>query len=374
LKLVFLGPTYPLRGGIARYGTQFLAALQKRHECLGIGFSKLYPAFLFPGHSELDPAEMPAVMPQTVKLLHYAKWLTWIRALRMIREFNPDGVLLTWWVTFWAPHLGWLARRLKVSHPTIFLCHNVLPHETRFFDPRLTRWALKPARGFIVHSEQNRRQLLNWFPQARVLRREHPIYAFNANPSLGRNEARKELGVNGRMLLFCGFVRPYKGLDVAIEALAHLGTEYGDLVLWICGEFWEDEERYDDLIGNLKLQHRVRIESGYLPDEQLAIRIAACDGVILPYRSATGSGILANAYALDRPVIATRTGCFREMVIPGETGVLCEPGDARSLAQAIREFYSGAGPDRFQEGLARAKIAFSWDGIISAVEELLHLG
>ena len=370
MRIVFLGPTYPLRGGIARYGTCLLGALQQRHDCLGIGFKKLYPSWLFPGKGELEQGDMPDSGAQAQALLHYGMPGTWRQALRQIKEFSPSCVVLTWWVTFWALHLGWLARNLASVCPVIFLCHNILPHEARFCDPQLTHWALRIARGYIVHSEENLRQLSEWFPGGRVIRRDHPVYFSDARFSLSREEARKRLGIAARMILFFGFVRPYKGLDVAIEALSLLGLDFQDLTLWVSGEFWEGEERYHRLADQLGVADRVRIESGYLPDEDLALRISACDGVVLPYRTATGSGVLATAYALNRPVIATRTGCLQDMVIPGRTGLLCNPGDARSLADAISDFYASEGPQRFAGGIEEANRRFTWDAIVDAIEEL----
>jgi glycosyltransferase involved in cell wall biosynthesis len=372
LKLVFVGPTYPCRGGIARYGTFLLAHLQSRHECLGVGFERLYPAFLFPGQSQSDPGPLSRRGARGEALLHYGKLETWRQAALKIEAFHPEGVIITWWVSFWALHTGWLARRLKPSCPIVFLCHNVLPHEAKFFDAALTRWALRPGDGFIVHSQEESDRLTRLLPQARIRRREHPVFPLETMSPSSQDEARARLGISGRMLLFFGFVRSYKGLDVAIEALALLGSDFSDLSLWVAGEFWDDVNRYRRLVQDFHLENRVHIEPEFLPEEAMALRLAACDGVVLPYRSATGSGVLGSAYAAGRPVIATRTGCFREMVIPGQTGILCEPGNAASLAQAIREFYEGEGPRRFQAGVAQASQKYSWEGISGAVEELLH--
>jgi glycosyltransferase involved in cell wall biosynthesis len=339
---------------------------------LGIGFDRLYPAFLFPGKSQVDDGELPQEAAASQRLLHYSRWSSWRQALQLIREEQPSGVIFTWWVSFWAPHYGWLMRHLPQGCIPLCLCHNVLPHEIRFFDPPLVRWALKPCRRFIVHSEDDRNQLLRLFPEARVLRREHPVYTAQAGSEISREAARRQLGIRGRMLLFFGFIRPYKGLDLALEALALLRDQFPDLNLWVAGEFWGDEKNYRDLIARLNLGSRVHLESGFLSEADLALRLGACDGVVLPYRSATGSGVLCTAYARNRPVIATRTGCFREMVIPGKSGILCEPGQTQSLAQAIREFYSGEGPLRFEAGVEIVKKQFSWEGILTAVEDLLE--
>lgn len=374
MKIVLVGPTYPLRGGIARYGTHLLGALHERHECLGVGFKKLYPSLLFPGEGQAELGEIPASGAKALPLLHYGNPFTWHGVLNRIRRVSPSCVVLTWWVPFWAVHIGWLGRRLSRVCPVIFLCHNVLPHESRWWDARITRWALKAAHRFIVHSDDNRQELLNWFPEARVIRREHPIYYSNARPNISRDEARRKLGVKGRMLLFFGFVRSYKGLDVALEALARVRDDLEDVNLWVTGEFWEDEQRYHRQISQLQLSDRVTIEAGYMTDEELALRLSACDGVVLPYRRATGSGVLASAYAMNRPVIATNTGCFKEMVLPGETGLLTEPGDAYSLADGFLKFFSDGGPDRFSPGLEKVRQRFTWDGIVDAVEELASDG
>ncbi|TKJ41556.1 hypothetical protein CEE37_03045 [candidate division LCP-89 bacterium B3_LCP] len=374
MKIVFISPTFPLRGGIARYGTYLLNALKERHNCLGIGFKKLYPSLLFPGKSQLERSAIPTDGTEVLRILHYGRPGTWIKAFREIKNFQPDCVIITWWVPFWAIHLGWLARALAPICPVIFLCHNVLPHEQRRFDAKLIHWALRPGHGYIVHSEDNRSQLLDWFPQAKVIRREHPIYELVGQRGLSREKARKSLKISGRMLLFFGLIRPYKGLDVAIEAFSELGPQYNDLKLWVAGEFWEDGARYRSLIEKYGLQNRVIIEPGYFSDEDLAERICASDGVILPYKSATGSGVLANAFAMDRPVIATRVGCFKEMVQPDVNGVLCEPDNAESLATAIEDFFSGEGPGRFDEGIQEAKNKFTWDAIVDAAMELTGHG
>jgi glycosyltransferase involved in cell wall biosynthesis len=347
-----------------------------RHICLGISFKRLYPTWLFPGKGQMELGDLPAGGAPGDPILHYADPFSWRRALQGIDSFSPDAVLLTWWVPFWAPHLGLLARKLAKKYRVIYLCHNVLPHEKHFYEPEcLIRWALKPADGFIVHSEENKRQLSRWFPQSRVIRREHPVYYSDAELAVSREEAREKLGISGRMLLFFGFIRHYKGLDIAIEALTHLGPGFRDLMLWASGELWGGEEdRCRDIVNKYHLDDQVKIESGYLSESDLALRIAACDGVVLPYRSATGSGVLATAYAFDRPVIATRVGSLPDMVVDGKTGLLCDPGDARSLALAIQEFYAGKGPQRFEEDIQKAKREFTWDAIVNAVEELVENG
>ena len=374
MKLVLLGPTSPHRGGIARYGTLLLAELLKRHDGLGIGFDRLYPAFLFPGQNQLDAESHSSEQPPVERILHYLRPGSWTRAAQRIDEFAPAAVVLTWWVTFWAPYLGWLARRLTRRHRIIYLCHNVYPHEASFIDRPLVRFALKPAGRFIVHSEENRGQLLQLFPNARVLRQAHPAYGFNPLSAIESGEARKRLSIQGRMLLFFGFVRSYKGLDLAIEALAKVKDDLPDLSLWICGEFWDNRRKYEGLIEHYGLQNRVRIEAGFLPQSDLGLRVAACDGVLLPYRSVTGSGILGNALAMNKPVIASNTGSLGEMVEHGRSGLLCEPNDSTALARAIRDFYAGEGPKRFAVGVEAAKAQFSWDGIIRAIEELAQDG
>jgi glycosyltransferase involved in cell wall biosynthesis len=348
--------------------------LKRRHEVLGIGFEKLYPRWLFPGEGELETDPLPDSGEIAQPILHFAKLSRWRDTLVEIQKFSPACVVLTWWVPFWALHTRWLARRLTPGCPVVFLCHNVIPHESHWFDARMVRMALRTGNRFIVHSEDNRSELMHWFPEARVVRREHPIYRSDVAPELSRDEARTKLGVSGKMLLFFGFVRRYKGLDIAIEAMAQVRADLTDLQFRVCGEFWEDEARYRHQIRQLGLEDRIAIESGYMSEAELSLRLAACDGVVLPYRSATGSGVLANAYSVNRPVIATRTGCFKEMVLPGETGLLAEPGDVKSLANAYREFYAGEGPDRFVPGLEQVGQRFTWDAIVDAIEELASDG
>ncbi|MFH1862129.1 MAG: glycosyl transferase family 1, partial [bacterium] len=209
MKIILLGPTYPMRGGIARYGTNLYKALRNRHNCVGIGFKKLYPSFLFPGAGELETASLADDEIAAEPLLHYAHPSSWLKALDRIVDFSPTAVVLTWWVPFWAPHLGWLSRRLSRRTHVLFLCHNVVPHEPKFYDTALVRWALGPGKGFMVHSEEDRKTLVNWFPKAAIVKRGHPLYEGSAACLMDQEEARRLLGIKNRMLLFFGFVRPY---------------------------------------------------------------------------------------------------------------------------------------------------------------------
>jgi glycosyltransferase involved in cell wall biosynthesis len=374
LNLAFLSPTYPHRGGIARYGSCLLGALQRRHHCLGISFNQLYPAWLFPGKGQNEWGDLPSDGAQGEPLLHYARPSSWRQISHLMKNDPPDGLIITWWVTFWALHFGWLARQISAKTNLIYLCHNVLPHERRFYDTFLTRFALSPAHRFIVHSQENLIQLQNLFPNATIIRREHPVYTSANDDIIDREAARRKLDIHGKMLLFFGLIRPYKGVDVAIQALGLLKERCPDLTLWIAGEFWEGIEPYRKLITKFHLDSRVRIEPGYLSEEELTVRVRASDAVVLPYRSATGSGVLATAFAHNRPVIATRCGCFKEMVKPGVTGLLCEPGDPASLADAIAAFYNGGNVDRFDAGLAEARTSYTWDSMVDTIEELLNCG
>ncbi|MBU0518784.1 glycosyltransferase family 4 protein [bacterium] len=370
MRIVLLSPTYPLRGGIARYGTYLLRAIQTRHHCLGLSFKRLYPDFLFPGRGQEEKGVIPRSGSAGDRVLHYANPASWRRALQGVKAFNPEAVVIAWWVPFWSIHFTWFARQVQKICPVYYLCHNVLPHERKFFDQKLTRWALKPASGFIVHSEAEQRQLQEWYPASRVLRREHPVYFFDDEMQISKEEARKELGIKGRMLLFFGFIRPYKGLDLALEALAHLGPSYQDLKLWVAGEIWGADDIYRTIIKKYHLDDQVKIESTYLHDHELSLRILASDAVLLPYRTATGSGVLATTYAHGRPVIASQAGSLKNMVIHGQTGLHFETGDSDSLVEAIEELYAGEGPERFIAGVEAAKSNFTWDNIVDAIEEL----
>ncbi|MCA9969062.1 MAG: glycosyltransferase [Anaerolineales bacterium] len=369
-RYALIGPTYPYRGGIASYTTLLAETLRQTHEVLLISFSRQYPRWLFPGKSDRDPSQRPLRTPAEF-LLNPLNPFSWRRTLRRLRAWQPDVVVIPWWVPFWAPAwaaLGRGVRRLPSRPRLLFICHNVLPHEQgrlRPLLPALTRWALAPGSGFVVHSAADGRILQQLLPGAPMRVTPHPTYAaLGAAPDAPLPVA---LPADRPLLLFAGFVRPYKGLDVLLDALAQLKRP---LHLLVAGEFWQGSAAYAAQIAALGLSDRVTLLDAYLPNETLAAAMRRAAVVVLPYRSATQSGIIQLAFGLGRPVITTDVGGLAEVVTHAQTGLVVPPEDPAALAAAIERFFAEDLGPCFAAAIARENGRFSWQHLVTQLEAL----
>jgi len=373
LRFCLIGPTYPYRGGIAHYTTLLAQHLRHEHETLLLSFSRQYPRWLFPGKSDKDPSKQP-LRTEAEYLLDPLNPISWWHTLRRIREWKPDVVVIPWWVPFWAPAWAALGRgikRLPERPRLLFICHNVLPHEqgrlSQFLLPFLLKLALAPGDGFIVHSEADREILHCFFSQAKILVSSMPTYQ-----ALGQSKRVAlpvDLPKDRPILLFCGFVRPYKGLDILLEAMP-LALAKRPLHLLIAGEFWDEAKEYRAQIDRLALQDAVTIIDEYIPDEVLAACMDRADVVILPYRSATQSAIIQLAFGHGKPVITTDVGGLGEVVEDGRTGLVVSPEDPPALAEAIDRYFDEELGPVFVERIWVGNNRFSWNHLLDTLLEL----
>ncbi len=298
--------------------------------------------------------------------------LSWMRAGSRLRALEPDFLVVPWWHPFFGPSLGTAARRARggTGRPArIFLCHNVAPHEGTPLDRALTGYGLGAADAFLVHARSEAAKL-DALARGRPVRvHPHPSYRIFSERAPSREEARASLGLTGRVILFFGYVRPYKGLEDLLRALAIARPNSWDQ-LAIVGEFYEPPERYRALLDDPRIRNRVRVVNRYVPNEEVARWFAAADVAALPYREATGSGIAQVAFGAGVPVIATRTGGLEEVVEEGTTGLLVPPRDPTALARAIERFFDENLTMSLREGVARSRKRFEWEGLVDAIESL----
>jgi glycosyltransferase involved in cell wall biosynthesis len=368
-RYALIGPTYPYRGGIAHYTTLLAEALREQHEVLLISFSQQYPRWLFPGKSDRDPSERP-LRTDAEYLLNPLNPLSWRRTLRRLKEWQPDVVVMPWWVPFWAPAwsaLGRGIRRLPGRPKLIFICHNVMPHERGklgFLLPWVTRQTLTPGDGFILHASSDEQILRQILPRARC--RVTPIPTYGA---LGgqTNALPVALPTDRPLLLFAGFVRPYKGLDVLLEAMALVKRP---LHLLVAGEFWQGTVTYKEQIALLGLGESVTLLDEYLPDETLAACMNRADVVVLPYRSATQSAVVQVAFGYGRPVITTNVGGLAEVVTHEKTGLVVPPEDPVALAAAIERFFAEEMEGEMAENIRGENGRFGWEKLVAQIESL----
>lgn len=366
MKIGLLGPTYPFRGGIAHYTTLLFRHLKKTHEVKFISFKRQYPAILFPGKTDKDESASPLKEAGVEYGLDSLNPLTWWKVAYDFLRWEPDILIIPWWVTFWTLQFWYICRYIKKSGKTkvLFLCHNVVPHETGRLDLMGRKLALGQGDYFIVHSDEEGDQLHRLIPGCRVKRAFHPTYG-------ELNTVEGEICRDGFFppysLLFFGFVREYKGLKYLIRAIAELKGEI-DIKLTVAGEFWEDIEPYKNLLNDLNIIDMVEIIDRYIPNEELGQLFCKSDLVVLPYISVTGSGALQLALGLNKPVITSAIGSLREVVISDFNGFTVPPRDPSALAGAIRAALKPDTHARLIENIKGDKHRFSWDNMVETIE------
>ncbi|HET7088912.1 MAG TPA: glycosyltransferase, partial [Anaerolineae bacterium] len=337
------------------------------------GFHRLYPSWLFPGRSQLDPSPSPPVDVEARRWLIPWWPFSWRRVQRDWAAWRPDTVVIQWWVPFMAPMTAWLASRARrLGIRVTMVCHNVLPHERSRLDTTLVRMALSRADRLIVHSIVDRTQAQALLPDCAVEVAPFPSYADVRSTVWSRERARAGVGVDGRVLLFFGFVRPYKGLMDLLDALPAVLAEL-DVTLLVVGEIWGEAESYHDRVKTLGLDSRVRFFDRYVSNDEMAMFFAAADLVVLPYREATGSAALQLAFGFGVPVVATKTGSMAQAVDDGQTGFLVEAGDVNGLSRVIVRFFREGRAAEFRHNIRQNQKRFTWEAVTTAALKPIQL-
>lgn len=369
MNIAYLSTFYPFRGGIAQFNASLYRELEKRHAIRAFTFSRQYPGLLFPGQTQYVTAHdrTDAVSAQAV-LDTINPW-TYRTAARTIAATRPDLLLLKFWMPFFAPALGFVAGRLKKSGTRVVsILDNVVPHEPRIGDRALIRYFLDRNDGFVVMSKTVEHDLRRIKPGSVYRLKAHPLYDHYA-PRTDADDARKQLGLptGKRLILFFGFIRAYKGLDVLLEALAHLDERYHVVV---AGEVYGSFDAYRDLIGRHGLSGRVTLFTRYIDDPEVPLFFSACDVCVLPYKSATQSGIVQIAFHYDMPVIVTDVGGLSEMVSNGETGLVISEPRPSAVADAVRRYFEDELGRTMSHRIRQNRSSFSWSGFADVIEHL----
>jgi glycosyltransferase involved in cell wall biosynthesis len=375
-SVVIIGPAHPLRGGLASYDER-LAREFVSQGCNTIiyTFSLQYPGFLFPGTTQYSTE--PAPNDISIKVcINSVNPFNWIKIGNELKAIQPDIIVVRYWLPFMGPCLGTILRRVKNNKHTKVVCiaDNIIPHEKRPGDVPFTKYFVKPVDAFITMSEK----VLSDLPAFTGIKPAkfvaHPLYD-NFGEKISREEARTHLGINKdeNILLFFGFIRKYKGLDILLEAMKLLKdanfrhyTPYVKLL--IAGEFYEDRKQYDDQIEALGIKDQLILKTDFIPDSEVKYYLCAADVVVQPYRNATQSGVTPLAYHFEVPMIVTNVGGLPSLVPEGKVGLIAEP-NANSIAEKVIEYFD-KGSESFLPYLVEEKRKYSWGKMTEAIFEV----
>lgn len=362
-KIILIGSAHPFRGGLASYNERLALEFSKLgHQIEVWTFTIQYPDFLFPGKTQYSSMPTPEgiVIKRKVNSINP---INWIKIGREIKKQKPDILLYKFWLPFMAPCLGTIARITKSNKHTKVVCilDNIIPHEKRIGDIPFTRYFTKAVDAFIAMS-QSVMDDLNFFDSNKPrLLSPHPLFD-NFGKAISKYEACEKLGIDVQTnyLLFFGFIREYKGLDLLLEAFNDKYFKDYNIKLIIAGEFYCDEKPYLELIEKYGLKEQVILKTDFVPDNEVVNFFCAADMVVQPYKHATQSGVTQIAYHFEKPMLVTNVGGLPELVPNGKVGYVVEP-NAIKIRKALIDFYQNNKSEVLIAGVKEEKKRFAWN-------------
>lgn len=375
MKIVIVGTAYPFRGGLATFNERLARQFQAEgHEVVMETFTLQYPSFLFPGKSQYSESAQPDDL-KIERSFSSVNPISWFKSANKIAEFNPDIVIFAYWMSFMAPCFGTIARRVKAkcNAKCYALVHNMLPHEQTLLDKFFPSYFVRTIDGFIALSKAVAKDISVIDKQGKpILFSPHPIYD-HYGPKCDKNVAAKKLNLDPSVnyLLFFGFIRSYKGVDLLLQALADERLSESNCKVIVAGEFYEDEKYYYDLEKKLGLKGRVIWYPSFIPDGEVAPYFNVADMVILPYKSATQSGVAQIAYHFEKPMVVTNVGGLPEIVPHKKVGFVVDV-NPKAIATAIAEFYTETNSLNFEAGIAEEKKKYEWTKLTQSFVELFN--
>ena len=372
MRIALFGPTYPFRGGIAHYTTMLSKALGARgHEVCVVSFKRLYPGWLFPGESDKDPSRVPFLADNVKYWVDSLDPITWILTCFRLSRYEPDVIVLPWWTSFLSPAWFVIASlsRLLLRVPLVFICHNVLPHETRWWDRWAARTVLRKGTHFIVQSDSEQAKLRHLIPPGNSVVVPLPVFDMFSHEPLSQEGARRAISVPDGIpvLLFFGIVREYKGLMDLLDAMPEIRRQLGQVLLIIAGEFWEPRELYDHRIEELGIGDCVRIDDRYIPNEEVPNYFRAADLVVAPHRQATGSAQVNIRFVVDLSLVTTLASHFRGLDLPSSLMIVA-PNNSCALAERVVSFLALPTAGNGCDEMKTLQAIFSWQQLVVALE------
>jgi glycosyltransferase involved in cell wall biosynthesis len=376
-KLVLIGPAYPYRGGNSLFMNHLHEALSTDFDILFINFKLMYPSLLFPGKTQYDVSASHYNELKTERLINSINPFSWIKTAKRINAFNPDMIVFDWW----QPYFGLCYRGIQTflskenRKKKLFIMENFISHEGRFIDKYLTHLAIKDVHRFIALSQKVINELEAAEGKKKVYKSELPIYSFYKKDTTETHDLLKQqMGISkdDKVLLFFGYVRKYKGLDILIETLQLLLQKDSHYKLLVAGEFYDDPKEYFDLIERTKTKDHIILRNEYIPNEEVAQYFEVSDMVVLPYRNGTQSGIMNMAYGNNKPVIATNVGGLAEFIDEDRTGVIVNEISPEAIAAGIEKFYVLKTAVDFESNIQQRSSHNSFNSIANLFKTILN--
>lgn len=374
MKIVIIGTAYPLRGGLAVFNERLAEVLmQQGHDVEIITFSLQYPSFLFPGKSQFSEESAPKNLNISIQI-NSVNPFNWLQVGKKLQKAKPDLIIIKYWLPFMGPCFGTILRIAKKNKHTkvVSILDNVIPHEKRIGDVAFTKYFLNPVDAFVSMSNEVLSDLRTFEPNKPAVFSPHPVYDIYGE-NVVQNEAQSFLKLphNKKYLLFFGFIRKYKGLDILLEAMTDERIKAMDIKLIVGGEYYSDQSFYEEIIKEKKLSNQLFLFTDFIPNDKVKYYFCAADCIVQPYRSATQSGISQIAYHFEKPMIVTNVGGLPEIVPNNKVGYVTEVSP-KAIADAIVKFYTENNAANFASNLKIEKQKYSWDYFVENLMALLQ--
>ena len=370
-KVIIIGPAFPYRGGIANFNNSLAVEYKNQGADVTVySFSLQYPSFLFPGKTQYEEGDSPEGI-NIISIINSINPFNWFKVAKKIKKENPDYVIIRYWLPFMAPALGTIAKLIKKTTKVFAITDNVIPHEKRIGDSLLTKYFVKSCDAFLTLSSSVLDDLSEFTDTKEKIFIPHPIYD-SFGEIVDKKQAKQNLGLeeNGKYLLFFGFVRRYKGLDIMIDVMADKRIKDLGIKLIVAGEFYNAKEEYLSQINTLGISENIILKSDFIPEEDVKNYFCACDMITQTYRTATQSGVTQIAYHFERPMLVTNVGGLAEIVPHNKVGYVCDI-NTKDIADCVVGFYDNNKEKQFSENTKTEKKRFTWKELVNGIENLI---
>jgi len=356
-KIAVIGPAYPYRGGNALFVSYLFDVLKSDFDVKIFNYKLLYPSILFPGTTQQDKSNYVIKKADSERIINSINPFNWFKSAKKIDEFNPDLIIFDWWNPFFGPSHFVISNNLKKKYKNkiLFITENVISHEGRFVDKFLTKLGIKNADKFLVLSDTVEKSLKEYSGNKKIYKSSLPVYdCYNTGDIEDITKLKSELGFSqsDRIILFFGYVRKYKGLNILLDAMPELIKYDKNIKLLIVGEFYDNADKYYKQIDDLKINDNVKVIQKFVPNEDVGIYYNVSELVVLPYLEATQSGVLNIAYGFNKPVVVTDVGGLSEDVDEGKTGFVVKSGDVKSLVEGIIKYFKSFDSVNFKDNIS----------------------